>query len=50
MNEEVDRSGCSLLWTVPVVGFALTVPGALLGQQQKEQEENEVTPTEDLDA
>jgi len=48
MSEEVDKSLRSLLRTTPAVVFALTVPAAPLGQQQKEQEQNEVTPTEDL--
>ena len=50
MNEKVDTSRRSLLWTAPILRFALTVPAALFGQQQKERgkEDYEVTPTEDL--
>jgi hypothetical protein len=49
MSEEVDKSLRSLLRTTPAVVFALTVPAASLAQpQQKEQKQNEVTPTEDL--
>jgi hypothetical protein len=35
MSEEVDKSLRSLLRTTPAVVFALTVPAASLGQQQK---------------
>ncbi len=48
MDEDVDRSRRSLLWAGPLAGLALTIPTALLGQKNKEQGEEEVTPAEDL--
>jgi hemerythrin-like domain-containing protein len=47
MNEHIDRSRRSLLWAGPVTGFALAIP-ALLGQKNKERDQEEVTPAEDL--
>ena len=47
MNEQIDRSRRSLLRAGPVTGFALAIP-ALLGQKNKEQDQEEVTPAEDL--
>jgi hypothetical protein len=48
MNEHVNRSRRSLLWAGPVAGLALTIPSALIGQKSKEEDEEEVTPAEDL--
>src|SRR6266498_3051052 len=48
MNERVNRSRRSLLWAGPVAGLALTIPSALIGQKSKEEDEEEVTPAEDL--
>ncbi len=38
------------MWAGPAAGFALTIPAALMGQnsREKEQDEEEVTPAEDL--
>jgi len=47
MNQHVDRSRRLLLWTGPIAGFALAIP-AEMGQKSKEQDEEEVTPAEDL--
>jgi hemerythrin-like domain-containing protein len=46
MDEQVDRSRRELLWTAPVMGFVL--PAAFLTEKPKEQDEEEVTPAEDL--
>jgi hemerythrin-like domain-containing protein len=48
MDAHVDRSRRSLLWATPVMGFALSVPAALLAEKPKEPNEEDVTPAEDL--
>ena len=48
MNEQVDGSRRSLLWAGPAAGLALTIPAALMGHKSREENEEEVTPAEDL--
>lgn len=48
MDEPVDRSRRALLWAAPVMGFALSVPAALVAEKNKQQDEEKVAPAEDL--
>jgi hypothetical protein len=48
MEEYVDRSRRSMLLLAPAAGVVLALPEVLLAQKQQGQEQEEVTPTEDL--
>ena len=48
MDAPVDRSRRSLLWAAPVMGLALSMPAALVAEKNIKQDEEEVTPAEDL--